>query len=360
MSTPVPGSFASLGTDLFQVPAQPAPPPITPSGGVGAPPGSPVTVPGGTYPPAQQPYQPTYQQPAPTPPAITPPPQASPRAQLDRLVSQGVLTQAEALEFQSDERLFDALVTTTRPTTPVTPPPVLAPPAVPITTTTTAPATSDLTAAAQALQAHGLLEMRGGVYVAKAPEAGAIADSLNRQLQDRERTLQELHDPQSWLKKHGEQVFDPRFQTLEQKIAQLESQLAAAKPKPHEQWVAQHQDQLYQEQNGQRVFSPAGNAYKNTWDQLATMGYTDVDVLHASASQAAMAAMQAAPAPAPQQTFLQAAAASSRPLTPGFNLPGTSLSNQQNPQDNIPVNSRGMPDWNAIQAGLANGSIPRM
>lgn len=197
------------------------------------------------------------------------------------------------------------------------------------------------------------------MYVPKAPEAQAIADSLNQQIQERERTLTELNDPAGWLKKHGEQVFDPRFKTLEQRIEQLQIQLADAAPKPHVQWVEQNRDKLYSEQNGQRVFSPAGNAYNQTWQQLADLGFTDVRQLHASASQAALAAMRAYPPqapPPPPQTFMQAAQGYQAPINPGFTAPGAPLSNQ-NPQQSTPVDSRGMPDFNQIAAGILNGSI---
>jgi hypothetical protein len=197
------------------------------------------------------------------------------------------------------------------------------------------------------------------MYVPKAPEAQAIADSLNAQIQSREQTLAELNDPTKWLQKHAEPVFDTRFKTLEQRIEQLQNQIAEAAPKPHLQWVEQNKAHLYSEQNGQRVFSPAGNAYNQTWQQLADLGYTDVKQLHASASQAAMAAMkayQAAPPAQPPQTFMQAANGYSGQMNPGFTAPGTSMSNQ-NPQTATPMNSKGMPDWDAIQTGILNGSI---
>jgi hypothetical protein len=364
-----PGSFSALSAQVFQPPTAPVPPapmaqPLTPSGGVGVPPG-PVTVPGGTFStpsPIQPQYAPQPVAPAPMTP-VAPPPQPAPsRTQLDRLVQNGTFTAQDVQGISSDAELFDALLTlgqqspSAAPASPPAAPPV--PPVVP-TPTPSAPARSDLTAAAQALQAHGLLEMRGGMYVPKAPEAQAIADSLNQQIQAREQVLSELNDPTSWLKKHGEPVFDTRFKTLEQRIEQLQNMLAEAAPKPHVQWVEQHKDQLYTEQNGQRVFSPAGNAYNQTWQQLADLGYTDVKQLHASASQAALAAMRAyqpaAPAP-PPQSFMQAAQQYQAPVNPGFTAPGTMLSNQ-NPQTVTPVNTLGLPDFDAIAAGILNGSI---
>jgi len=368
---PPAASFTALSSQLFQaptaVPAMPAPmapPAQTPSGGVGVPPG-PVTVPGGTFqtpPPLPVPSQfsppaaPVVQTPPPATPVV--PQQTSPsRVQLDRLAREGVLTPQEVQSFSSDVELFDTLLTlgsSQKPAAPVTPStPPTSPPSIP------APARSDLAAAAQALQAHGLLEMQGGMYVPKAPEAQAIADSLNQQLQAREQVLAELNDPAGWLRKHGEPVFDTRFKTLEQRIEQLQAQLAEAAPKPHIQWVEQHKDQLYTDQNGQRVLSPAGNAYNQTWQQLVDLGYTDVGQLHTSASQAALAAMrasQAAAPAAPPQTFMQAAQNYPAPVNPGFTAPGTPLSNQ-NPQTVIPTTPQGMPDFNAIVSGVMNGSI---
>lgn len=197
------------------------------------------------------------------------------------------------------------------------------------------------------------------MYVPKAPEAQAIADSLNLQIQAREQTLAELNDPAGWLRKHGEPVFDTRFKTLEQRLEQLQNQITEAAPKPHLQWVEQNKASLYTEQNGQRVFSPAGNAYNQTWQQLADLGYTDVRQLHTAASQAALAAMrayQSAPPAQPPQTFMQGAQQYQAPINPGFTAPGTPLSSQS-PQAPTPVNSLGLPDWNAIQAGILNGSI---
>jgi hypothetical protein len=208
------------------------------------------------------------------------------------------------------------------------------------------------------------LEFKGGLYVAKAPEAHAIAEGLNAQQRERDQILTGLRDPESWLRKAGQNVYDPQLRAMEQHIRQLEERIQASVPKPHEQWIAQHRDALYVEQNGQRQFTPAGQVYNNTWAQMEQMGVKDERVMHLAASQAAQVAftanqMPAGSPPTQLQTFMQAAAGYQQPLNPGFTMPGTPLSNQQRPQNTTPVNTRGMVDWDALQAGLLNGSIPR-
>jgi hypothetical protein len=205
--------------------------------------------------------------------------------------------------------------------------------------------------------------MQGGVYVAKAPEFAAVADTLNKQIQERDARLAELADPATWFKKYGEPAIDPRLKTLEEQIGELKARLEAATPKPQDVWVSQNRDKLYAQQNGQQVLTPAGHAYNQTWNRLASEGKLSEADIHDRASLAANAVMQFYQPPAspvqpaqPPQTFMQAAAGYQP--QPGFNLPGTPLSNG-NPQPQVFANSRGFPDWDQITAGVLNGTISR-
>lgn len=398
MSTysPNPGQMnpAQLAGQLFQVPQAGVPQapnqPFTLSGGVvpGAqPPVNPVASPSGyqqapaqpvpppiQYPPQAAPFQYVPQQPAAPAPAPTPVAPAAPaapnRTMLNSLVSRGELTAQEAAYYPSDDHLFQDLLTEVakvRQAPPETP----APTQTPAPQQTQAPQQSleEINRMALSLQQSGALTFEGNRYTAKYPEFQAVADRLNSERLRAEQHLQELADPQAWMKKYGQQVIEEQVKPLQEQIQSLRQQLTSALPKPHEAWVDKHRAVLYEADatgNLTQNLSPVGKIYDQMWTEMSQMGLSDPRALHTIASRAAEHAMGLVPAtpqapPQPTQSFWQASGSQPGQIIPGFNSPGTTqLARHQAQQVAIPVTNQGFADFRAIGDGIMNGSIPRI
>jgi len=381
-----------LAGQLFQVPAQQAPPqpmqqpwtqPVTLSGGVvpaGQVPVMPGPVPSGfqappvappiTYPqvtpslPVQQPAPVQVQPTAPVAPAAPVPN----RHILNNLVAQGHLSEQEARAYPSDEVLFYDMMQELDKRSQAPPASQTPPPAQPVPAPA-GPSADEVNRQVMALQQSGAITFENGRYVSKYPDFQAVAERANQQRMAAEQNLQELANPREWLRKNGEDVFNERLQPLQKQLEDLRKQLADATPKPHEGWIQQHRAKLYLQDpaTGQltHTLSPAGTVYDTTYKAAAGRGITDPRVLHEVAATAAENMFQyvqpapQAPTPQPQQSFWQAAGASPQPVNPGFNLPGTQLSSHQAQQYPIPLTNQRLPDFRAIGDGILNGSIPR-
>lgn len=386
---------AQLAGQVFQAPQagvpQPPAQPVTLSGGVvpaAQPPVNPLASPSGfpqppapqvpppiQYPPQAAPVQ--FQYPQPAAPAAAPPaapaapaPPGPNRTMLNTLVSRGDLTPDEAAYYPSDEHLFNDLLQEAAKAR-QTPPATQAPqqPAQPQTPQPVQQSLDEINRMAISLQQSGALSFDGSRYAAKYPEFQAVADRLNTQRLQAEQHLQELADPQAWLKKYGQTVIEEQVKPLQEQILTLRQQLAAAMPKPHEAWVEKHRPVLYEKDasgNLTQNLSPIGQVYDRMWTQMEQTGLKDPRALHTIASAAAEQAMnlvpqinQPAAPPQPQQSFWQASGATQAPLIPGFNSPGTQLARHQSNQVAIPVTNQGFADFRAIGEGILNGSIPR-
>lgn len=372
-----------LASQLWQVPD---PNTNTLSGGVSPGPAQPVTqtVPGPGF--STQPTAPQYQQPAPQQPqyqqfqqpapqpAQQPAPQAPPvsRSQIERLVASGRLSAAEAQAFSSDAQLLDDLyelalsgVNTQQAPTPA--PPVQQPQQATVAQT---PPPEELARTLLALQQSGAVEFANGRYISKYPDFQGIAERANTERMKAEQALQELSNPNQWIRKNGAEVIEDFLKPLKEEVQSLRQQLQATMPKPHEAWVSKYDAHLrIKDQAGNTVeLTPMGKVYDQVYRATQARGIRDPQVLHDAASQAAEALlqytqpMQQAPvqqAPAAPLTFAQAAAQSQLPNNPGFNLPGTQLSRHQPQQGVIPVTNQNTVDFHGLAAGILNGSIPR-
>jgi hypothetical protein len=381
-----------LAGQLFQVPAQPEPAPVqqqwspqvTLSGGVvpGAPAQPSPTVPVSpgfqspqipapiNYPAPVQTAPAFPAAPAPVTPAPAPPVQS--RSILDSLVQQSQLTPQEAAAYRSDQELFvDMLAMLNARQEPAAAPATPTPPAPTTPAPAAGPSPDELNRQVMALQQSGALEFTNGRFVSKYPDFQSIAEKANQERMRAEQHLQELNNPQQWLRKHGEAVFDERLQPLQQKIDQLQSMLVEAMPKPHEAWVEQNKSLLYlpDPTTGSltNTLSPAGAVYQQTYNAAAASGIDDLRALHNIAATAAQNMFQFVSQPQPQQatppqaqqSFWQAAGAAAPPA-PGFTAPGSVMSRQQPQQTPIPVTNQGQVDFQALAAGIMNGSIPRI
>ena len=306
------------------------------------------------YPPVQQPAQP--QVPAQPAGQLIPQPAPQPsRSMLDRLVGQGQLTPAMAREFRDDNDLMDALLQMSLD--PPAEPPVQQPaaantPSLPTQPTPGSP-DQDTSGAevASALVGAGLIKQVGSRYIAENPDFAGYADQLNRQQAETEARLQELRDPSKWFSKYGEDFLKQHTDPLMQKISQLESQLTAMTPPPHEAWVKENNSKLFN-QDGTRT--PAGETYHNVYATLQSQGVSDLKVLHATASRAAEPWLNHTPvaqAPAqPQQSSpgFWERANQALPAAPGFSAPGSPLANQGPQTGGIPVTGRGFVDFRQL------------
>lgn len=224
-----PATPQALAGSLFQAPAPPQAPPvpappqtpysgITPTGGVtpavpqvAAP--QPAAAPTGLSPQQMQQYgvAPVQQPPAPVVPAPK-------RTEIERLVRQGQMTAEEAAYYPSDDVLFDDLIgvisqqqakAAAPAPAPASAPVQPAPAAVPNTQTP-----QEIAQTAITLQQQGILVFQDGRYVSKYPEFTAVADRLNTDRLRAEQSLQELSDPQAWLRKHGTAVIEDATKPL--------------------------------------------------------------------------------------------------------------------------------------------------
>lgn len=345
---------------VVQQPQAPAPvappvyPPVTP--GVqyqpqAAPPAQPVTVP-----PQYQQQQPVATPPGQgvTPPAFAPPvAPPRPRTVLDTYVSRGQLTREQADFIGDDFRLFEMVLQDTEPQQPnlsqgqagVTP----TTPAAPVTPPTTPAAPeSQMLATARTLVQQGILVDQGGFFVAKSAEMQPLAAAAN---QEQFKLLQ------AEAAKQAQTAFNPVIEQMKQQMEQLKQQVQAVQPKPHTDWIQQHREYLYAKDVAGNVTptrTPAGDVYYRAWNEAQARGLSDESVLHEIAKSKVegfwMASGAAAQQPAqPQQTFMQAAAAAPYSPNPGFNAPGTTISQQTPNGYNMPgVNNQGMPDWDYL------------
>jgi ribosomal protein L29 len=380
-----------LAGQMWQVPQAP-PTGNTLSGGVSPAPVQPVipAAPVAGYNPIQQPIQTPvppvqFQQPPQTPaqpiqyqqfqpPAQTPqtPPPAATRAQLDRMVATGKLSPHDAAMFQSDAQFLDDLydLALQPPAAPPAQPQTPQVPQVPVVQPAQGPPPEELARTLQALQQAGAVVFENGRYVSKYPDFQGVAERANLDRMKAEQALQELSNPNQWLRKNGSEVIDEFVKPLKEELQQLRAQLQASLPKPHEAWIAKHEAQLKQRDAAGNVvgLTPAGMVYDQTYQSVRARGIRDPQVLHDVAAQAAEALLQhmqtaqpVVPQAQPQTplSYAQAAALSQQPLNPGFNMPGTTLSRHQPQQSPIPTTNQNTVDFHGLAAGILNGSIPR-
>lgn len=288
------------------------------------------------------------------------------------MVASGRLSAAEAQAFSSDTQLLDDLYELALSGVNPPQPQIPAQPASPAQPAQQAPAPppDELARTLLALQQSGAIEFANGRYISKYPDFQGIAERANTERMKAEQALQELSNPNQWLRKNGAEVIEDFLKPLKEEVQSLRQQLQATLPRPHEAWVAKHDAQLrIKDQAGNTVeLTPVGKVYDQVYRAAQARGIRDPQLLHDAAAQAAEALLQytqpmqqspAPQAPAAPLTFAQAAAQSQLPNNPGFNLPGTQLSRHQPQQGVIPVTNQNTVDFHGLAAGILNGSIPR-
>lgn len=288
-----------------------------------------------------------------TPPAFAPPVAPRPRSVLDSYVARGALTREQADQIGDDFRLFEYVLQEPEPqqpnlpqgqigVTPTTPVVPVAPP------TTPAAPESQMLATARTLVQQGILVDQGGFFVAKSAEMQPLAAAAN---QEQFKVLQ------AEAAKQAQTAFNPVIEQMKQQMEQLKQQVQAVQPKAYDSWLQQHREYLYAKDvagNITQTRTPAGDVYYRAWNEAQSRGLNDESVLHEIAKSKVegfwMASGAATQQPAqPPQTFMQAAAAAPYSPNPGFNAPGTTISQQTPNGYNMPgVNNQGMPDWDYL------------
>jgi hypothetical protein len=217
----------------------------------------------------------------------------------------------------------------------------------------------NLSQAQLAFQQAGMISFQNGQWVATNPLANDLVGQLNQQVMQQHQRLQELSDPKSFISQYGKDVIkqemDPllqEIQTLKQQNAEMQRQFQSSRPKPYEGFLTTHAAAL---RNPDNSLTAVGQLYDSTWKTASAGGVTDEAILHKLA-EAAVNPYLRAPAPQaaqPPQTFMQFAA-QSQPSDPGFNSPGTVLTNAGQTPIGLPLTNRGMPDMRAMMSQLPN------
>ena len=260
-----------------------------------------------------------------------------------------------------DWALMQQLLNTPSPappaaTVPVTPAPSVTLPTQPAAGALVPQPQSSLMSMVQPMIASGAIRESGGFYTATTDALSSVAAALNA---ERSKQIQEA------AAKQAADAVNPQLEAIQKQFAELQQQIQRSIPQPHDTWINQHKEYLYvKDQAGQltNTMTPAGQIYNNVWNSLAPK-HSDPSVLHAAALQAVESYWRTVPPvtqgqPVPQQTFMQAAAAAPMNLTPGFNMPGQFLSNQNAQQSGPPRTPQGNADWRHYQTLALSGSLP--
>lgn len=327
--------------------------------------------PGGATLPAQ-PVAPVVPVAAPAPPApiaASAPQQALPSAALPtdamirRLEATGTLSAGHG--FTDDMQVLEYLASQQQPPSEPTPP--AAQPSQPATGGMPAPSHSELAAAAASLQQSGMLTFDTGTgsWKATSPLADAVAQAMNANVARQRAVMTELSDPHAFIRNYGAEAFTEflaplqlQVQQITEALQQQRQLLAATAPDPGKEFVAANAAVL---KNTDGSLTAAGLAYSQAWDAASRGGIRNRQSAHELALMAARPLMsalatQTPSAAPPKPTLPWSSTIPTNAVNATFSSPG-SLTASGPPPISVPTNNAGFPDFTAMAAQRAAGTL---